>query len=64
MAAKKPEEAKGPKKPEETKKEKKPTPLPIIQVPNDKEELESEMQDLFNEDKVEHIQGNIEPEAD
>ena len=38
--------------------------LTIIQVPNDKEELESEMQDLFNEDKVEHIQGNIEPEAD
>ncbi len=64
MAAKKPEEAKEPKKPEEAKKEKKPTPLTIIQVPNDKEELESEMQDLFNEDKVEHIQGNIEPEAD
>jgi len=64
MAAKRPDEAKGSKKSEEAKKEKKPTPLTIIQVPNDKEELESEMQDLFNEDKVEHIQGNIEPEAD
>lgn len=62
--AKKPERAKEPRKPEETKKEKRPTLLPIIQVPNDKEELESEMLDLFNEDKVEHIQGNIEPEAD
>ena len=62
--ANKSEKAKEPQKPEEPKKEKKPTPLPIIQVPNDKEELESEMQDLFNEDKVEHIQGNIEPEAD
>jgi len=61
---KKPEKAKVPQKPDETKKEKKPTLLPIIQVPNDKEELESEMQDLFNEDKVEHIQGNIAPEAD
>ena len=64
MASKKPEEAKGPKKTEEAQKKKKPTPLTIIQVPNDKEELESDMQDLFNEDKVEHIQGNIEPEAD
>ncbi len=62
--AKKPEKAKEPQKPEEAKKEKRPTVLPIIQVPNEKEELESEMQDLFNEDKVEHIQGNIEPEAD
>jgi hypothetical protein len=62
--AKKPEEAKGPKKPEETKKEKKPTPLNIIEVPSDKQDLESEMQDLYNEDKVEHIQGNSEPEAD
>jgi hypothetical protein len=62
--AKKTEKAKGPQKPEETKKEKKPVLLPIIQVPNDKEELESEMQDLFNEDKVEHIQGDTQPEAD
>jgi len=62
--AKKPEEAKGPKKPEETRKEKKSIPLNIIEVPSDKEDLESEMQDLFNEDKVEHIQGNSEPEAD
>ena len=62
--AKNPEKAKGPKKPEETKKEKKPIPLNIIEVPSDKEDLESEMQDLFNEDKVEHIQGNSEPEAD
>ena len=50
--AKKPEKAKEPQKPEEAKKEKRPTSLPIIQVPNDKEELESEMLDLFNEDKV------------
>ena len=62
--AKKPEEGKGPKKPEEAKKEGKSTPLNIIQTPNDKEELDSDMQDLFNEDKVEHIQGNTEPEAD
>ena len=62
--AKKPEKAKEPQKPEKTNKEKRPTPLPIIQVPNDREELESEMLYLFNEDKVEHIQGNIEPEAD
>jgi hypothetical protein len=65
--AKKPEEPNKPykpSKPEEAKKEKKSIPLNIIQVPGDKEEMDSEMQDLFNEDKVEHIQGNIEPEAD
>jgi hypothetical protein len=56
--------AKEHKKPEDAERKKRPLALPIIQVPNDKEELESEMQDLFNEDKVEHIQGNIEPEAD
>jgi hypothetical protein len=38
--------------------------LNIIEVPSDKQDLESEMQDLYNEDKVEHIQGNSEPEAD
>ena len=61
---KKPEKEKEVKKPEGSEKKKRSVALPIIQVPNDTEEMEAEMQDLFNEDKVEHVQGSIEPEAD
>jgi len=39
-------------------------PIPLRVVPNDKEEMESAMTALFDEDKVVHRQGNSEPEAD
>ena len=38
--------------------------IPLRVVPNDKAEMESELEALFDEDKVVHQQGNSEPEAD
>jgi len=41
-----------------------PISIPLRVVPNDKAEIESELEALFDEDKVVHRQGNSEPEAD
>jgi hypothetical protein len=38
--------------------------IPLRLIPNDKAALEAELQELFDEDKVVHRQGNSEPEAD
>jgi len=48
----------------EPPKKRTPLAIPLRVVPNDKAEMESEMEALFDEDKVVHRQGNSEPEAD
>jgi anti-sigma28 factor (negative regulator of flagellin synthesis) len=50
-------------------KEKKPAPprrieIPLISTPNDQMEMEREMEELFNEEKVTHRHGGTEPERD
>ena len=55
--------------PEEPKKEtppaaKKPAPLPMFNPVNERELLEDELQEMFDEDKVVHRHGNAEPESD
>jgi len=49
--------------------EKKPAPprrieIPLISTPNDQVEMEREMEELFNEEKVTHRHGGTEPERD
>jgi hypothetical protein len=49
--------------------EKKKTPsrrieIPLISTPNDQAEMEREMEELFNEEKVTHRHGGTEPERD
>ena len=39
-----------------------PIPLPIIQ--NEQEDIDQEMEELFDEDKVTHQHGSTHPEAD
>jgi len=38
--------------------------IPLISTPNDQVELEQEMEELFNEEKVKHHHGGTEPERD
>ena len=38
--------------------------IPLISVPNDRDMIASEMEELFDEDKVTHKHGSAEPEAD
>jgi hypothetical protein len=38
--------------------------IPLISVPNDREMIAEEMEELFEEDKVSHQHGSSEPEAD
>lgn len=38
--------------------------IPLISTPNDQVELEREMEELFNEEKVKHHHGGSEPERD
>lgn len=50
------------KKKEEKKKET--THIPLRFIRNDNEEIEEDMKEMFDEDKVTHRQGSSEPEAD
>lgn len=45
---------------------KKATPLiiPLIKVPNEAEQMEEELEEIYNQDKVTHKHGNAEPESD
>ena len=43
---------------------KKPVENPFTILPSDEKSVDDEMNDLFNEDKVEHKHGNTEPERD
>lgn len=38
--------------------------IPLVSVPNDRDNIADEMADLFDEDKVTHQHGSSEPEAD
>jgi hypothetical protein len=49
-------------KKEEKKKET--THIPLRFIRNDNEELEEDLKEIFDEDKVTHRQGSSEPEAD
>ena len=54
--------AKKPDPPKAEEKKPKLIPLPIIE--NDRQALDEEMQELFDEDKVTHEHGRTEPERD
>lgn len=38
--------------------------IPLVSVPNDRDLIAEEMEELFNEDRVTHRHGSSEPEAD
>ena len=59
-------EQKGRKEPDPAKPEPKKKPLenPFTILPNDEKSMDDEMNELFNEDKVEHKHGRTEPERD
>ena len=57
-----PEDPKQPKPSEEQPKARK--EIPLISVPNDRDMIAEEMEELFEEDKVSHQHGSSEPEAD
>jgi len=56
-----------PKKPEDSEPENQPKArkeIPLISVPNDRDMIAEEMEELFDEDRVSHQHGSSEPEAD
>jgi hypothetical protein len=55
------------KKPEPSEAENQPKArkeIPLISVPNDRDMIAEEMEELFDEDRVSHQHGSSEPEAD
>jgi hypothetical protein len=38
--------------------------IPLVSVPNDRDMIAEEMEELFDEDRVSHQHGSSEPEAD
>jgi hypothetical protein len=60
------DDPKQPKPPEEPPEEppKARKEIPLISVPNDRDMIAEEMEELFEEDKVSHQHGSSEPEAD
>jgi hypothetical protein len=38
--------------------------IPLVSVPNDRDMIAEEMEELFEEDRVTHQHGSSEPEAD
>jgi hypothetical protein len=56
-----------PKQPKESEAKDQPKArkeIPLISVPNDRDMIAEEMEELFEEDKVSHQHGSSEPEAD
>ena len=58
-----------PKEPEPESSSSEPAPkvrkeIPLISVPNDRDMIAEEMEELFDEDRVSHQHGSSEPEAD
>lgn len=56
-----------PEKPQDVKKEEKKketTHIPLQFIRSDKEEIEEDLKEMYDEDKVTHRQGSSEPEAD
>jgi hypothetical protein len=58
------ETPKHPKPSEEPGQPKARKEIPLISVPNDRDMIAEEMEELFEEDKVSHQHGSSEPEAD
>jgi len=58
-----PEKPKGEADSKTQNKEKR-SSIPLRLIPNEAEEFEREMQDIFDEDKVVHRQGSSQPERD
>jgi hypothetical protein len=58
------EQPKQPKPSEEPEQPKARKEIPLISVPNDRDMIAEEMEELFEEDKVNHQHGSSEPEAD
>jgi len=58
------EDPKKPKEPEAESQTKARKEIPLISVPNDRDMIAEEMEELFAEDKVSHQHGSSEPEAD
>jgi hypothetical protein len=58
------ENPKQPKPSEEPEQPKARKEIPLISVPNDRDMIAEEMEELFEEDKVSHQHGSSEPEAD
>jgi hypothetical protein len=56
-----PEQPKPSEEPDQPKARKE---IPLISVPNDRDMIAEEMEELFEEDKVSHQHGSSEPEAD
>ena len=55
---------KQPKEPEGEHQPKARKEIPLVSVPNDRDMIAEEMEELFEEDKVSHQHGSSEPEAD
>jgi hypothetical protein len=51
-------------KKDQPKKKSFPLTIPLIKVPNEAEQMEEELEEMYNEDKVTHKHGNAEPESD
>ncbi len=56
-------------KPDDSQSDSPPKPIPrkeipLVSVPNDRDMISQEMEELFEEDKVTHKHGSSEPEAD
>jgi hypothetical protein len=58
------ENPKQPKASEDPEQPKARKEIPLISVPNDRDMIAEEMEELFEEDKVSHQHGSSEPEAD
>jgi len=52
------------KKPVPPEEKKKQTHIPLIPIRDDSQELEEDMQEAFDEDRVRHKHGQTEPERD
>ena len=59
-----PDPAQKPDPPKAQPEEKVRKPIPLISVPNDRDQIAEDMADLFDEDRVTHQHGSSEPEAD
>lgn len=58
------DDPKQPKPSEEPEQSKARKEIPLVSVPNDRDMIAEEMEELFEEDKVSHQHGSSEPEAD
>lgn len=58
------EKPKQPQPPESENQPKARKEIPLISVPDDRDMIAEEMEELFDEDRVSHQHGSSEPEAD